>query len=202
MTLPLELGAVTDDYARRALELVAQRFPIGPADLVGGTPGTTLPTAPTNGQDYYYQLSSGGVWHLKYNATAAKWDLAGGPPLIDEVVTAQTTASLTYAALATAGPSIAVPIAGDYIVTIGCRASNNTAATQTFMSYDIGATGAVDADALFNFAITDATTGDFGVRARKKTGLTAVTLTAKYRVTGGTGSFESRWMQLLPVRVG
>lgn len=56
------------------------------------------------------------------------------------------------------------------------------------MSYDIGATGAVDADSIRQGQQGGGTTGSdhSGSRKRRKTGLSAVTLTAKYKATEGT----------------
>lgn len=159
----------------------------------------TLPAQPFDGQEFAFRLSGGGVWYFKYNAATGFWDFMGGPPLYSEVAVAQATASLTYVALATAGPSIALPFAGDYDVDMGNR-SFNSAGSQCLMSYDIGGTDAVDADAVFTTEGAGARNW-MGMRRRRKTGLTVVTLTAKYRATGGTANFDHRWMSVLPVRV-
>jgi hypothetical protein len=68
------------------------------------------------------------------------------------------------------------------------------------MSYDIGATGAVDADSFFlGHAGTE---GDGNTRTRLKTGLAASTaLVAKYKTNAGTETFRQRAMSVLPVRV-
>lgn len=203
MTLPLELGAIQDDLARRALEQIAQQFPIGANQLASGQAGTTFPNPAINGQEYYYVADStnGVVWHFKYRTTSGKWECVGGPPLFAEVTTGETTASATYVALTTAGPSIAIPLAGDYDVEIGARIASDSANQGGRMSYDIGGTGAVDADNVFNIMGTGVSGGSLA-RVRRKTGLTAVTLTAKYRTTGlGICTFESRWMRVTPVRL-
>lgn len=202
MTLPLDLGGIHDEYVRRALERVDQAFPVTATNAFGAGPTTTatLPTGAVNGQDFYYQLGSGGgVWHFKYNLSSGKWDLAGGAPLFAEVVTSETTASVTYAALATAGPSVTVPFVGDYDVEIGF--GGNNAGGVAIMSYDIGGTGAVDAD--FVISATNGANTNHGSRTRRKTGLAASTaLVSKYRANAGTGTFRDRWISVLPVRVG
>ena len=168
---------------------------------------TTLPGSPVDGQETILVDSTSAptyAWRLRYNSTLAKWEFIGGRPAFAEVVTPETTASTTYAALTTAGPSIVLPVAGDYLIEIGFRLSSNTTSTLSIMSYDIGATGAVDADA------TQAAVGTGGgtpnnvataMRPRVKTGLTAVTLTAKYKTAGtaGTNGFADRWMRVTPV---
>lgn len=202
--MPLETVGVADQYAHRALDVIAQQFPIGPANLLGALPTATatLPTGSFNGQDFYYALTGGGVWHFKYNLTSAKWDFAGGPLLTNEVATSQTTVSTAYAALATAGPSIALPFAGDYLVTLGADMWNTTANNGVLMSYDIGGTGAVDADATQHSLTGGEPAPMTHFRTKLKTGLTAVTLTAKYRAVGGTADFQNRFMGVIPVRVG
>lgn len=166
-----------------------------------------LPSAPTDGQvvAYLADATNGIVWMLKYRASSAsayKWEFLGGSDLFAEVPTAESTASITYAAMATAGPAITLPLAGDYDVAHGANIWNNTVVRWMSMSYDIGGTGAVDADAVWNQQQANAPTFDNASRKQRKTGLTAVTLTAKYKVDGGTGLARDRWISARPVRVG
>jgi hypothetical protein len=110
---------------------------------------------------------------------------------------------LTYTALATAGPSITVPLAGDYYIEQGARYYPGSVIQQGYMSYDIGATGAVDADGIF-FEAAAATYGTTASRTRKKTGLTAATsLVSKYKHSSAssTVNFSRRWMRVIPIRV-
>lgn len=148
---------------------------------------------------YVADLANGIVWALIYDGQGTyPWKKIGGPPLLAEIATSQTTTSTTYAALATAGPSITVPLGGDYDVEIGCRSLHS--ANNALMSYDIGGTGAVDAD-----AITGAGTSfESGPRKRRKIALAAGTaLVSKYKGNGaGTATFAERLMTVDPVRVG
>lgn len=145
-------------------------------------------------------LSPPVVWSLMWNG--AKWLYVGGAPIVAEVVAAETTASGAYVALATAGPSVALPAAGDYDVMIGAGASN-TVAAEAWMSYDIGGTAAVDADkAAYTERVAGIQKAVAVSRLRRKVGLGAVTLTAKYRVGGGTGQWQERFMVVWPVRLG
>ncbi|HLF00023.1 MAG TPA: hypothetical protein VI540_09005 [Gaiellaceae bacterium] len=154
-----------------------------------------------DGDEAYVEVdaANGIMWHFRYVAaeTTYKWRFLGGPPLWSEVVTSQATTSTSYAALATAGPSVTLPRSGDYDVEHS--GSRDAAASETsFMSYDIGATGAVDADAIHHAEQE----GGPGSRTRRKTGLTPVALTAKYRsVGGGSVQFENRFMRVAPVRI-
>jgi len=168
---------------------------------------TTLPGAPTDGQETILVDSTTAPtysWLLRYNSTLAKWEFIGGRPAFAEVATSETTSSATYTALATAGPSIVLPVAGDYLVAIGAKSQPSTTSTTARMSYDIGGTGAVDVDA---YEASWGTAGDpplvNGTFQRVKTGLSAVTLTAKYRnSTATTATFAKRWMSVYPVKLG
>lgn len=171
--------------------------------------GTSLPASPADGDQFVLVDSLTAPtysWLLRYVAAKAsnKWVFVGGAAGFSEVTTQEATASTAYVALATAGPIFALPVAGDYMVNIGFKYNAGTAVVNNGqMSYDIGATGAVDADAAVG--VTPATAGaELSIsRSRKKTGLTAVTLTAKYKVPGGNSmNFGHRWMEVCPVAVG
>jgi hypothetical protein len=175
--------------------------------------GTALPSAPFNGQEFVLVDSTTNPtyqWRFRYNAgsgSAYKWEFIGGTPIIAEVATSETTGSTgSYVALTTAGPSVVLPVAGDYVVEVGARMNGfATSGGAGRMSYDIGGTGAVDGDSVAATNPSGASYGASvaGVRAMKKTGLGAVTLTAKYKAVGANNvTFADRWMRVTPVRVG
>jgi hypothetical protein len=162
---------------------------------------TTFPGSPVDGDIHVYPADTTNrvMWQFMWRAASSKWEFIGGSPLYAEVATSEGTASTTYAALATAGPSIVLPFAGDWMIEIGAYATQTADGAAGLMSYDIGGTGAVDADALEHLRGTNssAMSGTFG---RRKAGLTAVTLTAKYKTAGaGTATFKKRWMKATPV---
>ena len=173
----------------------------------GGTHyATTLPGSPVDGQETILVDSltvATYQWRFRWNAGSAntdKWEFIGGSPVITEVATAELlNANAVYVALATAGPSFALPRAGVYTVEVGCF-PKQAANAHYYMSYDIGGTGAVDADAMEG-DWANANNGTAGSYARIKTGLTAVTLTAKYKSLTGNTTFSKRWMRVTPVRV-
>lgn len=171
--------------------------------VVGMDRGTSLPGSPVDGQFFCYiaDATNGVEWLLKYNtgdAGSYKWHFIGGSSLWAQVTTAEALSSTTYAALATAGPSITLPLAGDYVVQNGYRVSTGGSAADIYMSYDIGGSGAADADA----HIGGNTTSNSGSRVNRKTALGAVTLTSKYRVSANSTTLADRWLQVTPVRVG
>lgn len=166
---------------------------------------SALPPTPLFGDrcTYIADAINGIYWNLVYDTkTPYGWKVVGGPPLFAEVATSVGTTSTTYAALGgSAGPSITLPLAGDYDVEVGSSRSA-TVSTIESHSYDIGGTGAVDADASVSQG-SGGVTEDSGTRPRRKTGLTAaIALVSKYKTGGGTGTFRNRWMRVMPIRVG
>jgi hypothetical protein len=164
---------------------------------------TALPTSPVAGDkcQYIADKTNGVIWDLVYDGEGEfPWKKIGGPPLFAEVTTSQSTESKAYAALATAGPSVTVPLKGDYDVQVGAGIGN-TGASASRMSYDIGGTGAVDADSFFGESGAGVTA--CLTRVRRKAGLAATTaLVAKYKVSANAGFFSNRWMRVDPIRVG
>jgi hypothetical protein len=193
------LGMWQSDGA--AWTLISQEAPlIAPAAL------STLP-GPYDGQLVSLQVDATNSvnWTFRYNAGSAsafKWEAIGpNPALTSEVATQETTASATYAALTTAGPSVTIPRNGDYDVQHGAMGTILTAGGYGAMSYDIGGTGAVDADAM-NCA-QNTSPGTSHSRRKRKTGLTAgQALVSKYRGSAAnTTTFSQRWMAITPVRI-
>src|SRR5262249_12348429 len=80
--------------------------------------GTTLPGSPVDGQLAVLVDSTTlptFSWAFRYHTGSSntdKWEFIGGSPAQVEVATSEGTASTTYAALTTAGPSFTVPNAG------------------------------------------------------------------------------------------
>lgn len=128
-------------------------------------------------------------WHLRFNSTTGKWHYLGGVPGQAHVATSENRTLATYGALTTPGPNFAIPVAGDYDVEIGFRGENGA----VWMSYDIGASAAVDADGINGAASA--------WRVKRKT-LTAVTLTAMYKSDGSARYFRERHIRVTPVKIG
>lgn len=174
---------------------------------VGAELVTAFPGSPTTGKEVLFQtsgmasLSPPVAWRCYYDGT--EWIPIGGPALYAEITTFESSTTMgSFVALTTAGPSVALPVAGDYLVAVGARARTTGGNGALDMSYDIGGTSASANDS-WN---VDGTSGNFvtSMREMKKTGLTAVTLTAKYRGTSpATGhDWSNRWMRVTPLRLG
>ncbi len=167
---------------------------------------TSLPGSPTDGLEVIFQTPNDPLtgyplfWRLRYRTATTKWDFIGGPSLVSQVATSEVVvAGAGYVAETTAGPLVALPVAGDYDIEFGFAGTSN-AASPVYMSFDIGATGAVDADAAFG----SGNGSQYAVgRTIRKTGLTAVTLTAKYKTANGLNlTAANRFMRVTPVRLG
>lgn len=133
------------------------------------------------------------------------WLVLEGRPLLDDVAAADTTTSAVYGALAggSAGPTLTLPLAGEWDVVIGAEMESSIAGFGPRMSYKIGATAADDADHVVSSAGI-ANAPQAVARPRRKTIVAAATvLLAQYRVGGGaTAIARNRWMHAMPVRVG
>ncbi len=168
---------------------------------------TSLPGTPYNGQliDFLADDTNGVVWRFRYRSTSAsshKWEFIGGPPLYAEVATSESANLAAYGDLATVGPAVTAPLAGDYDVTVEARIELGFNTQLGFMSYQLGGTGAVDADSIeayFGTTVGLVTPS----KTRRKTGLTASeALTAKYKTTVGAVTYSQRTIKIQPVRVG
>lgn len=177
---------------------------------------TTLPVSPVDGTEVFYKVSEDCFWRLRYNAAATapyRWLFLGGVPLSSEVVTSasETTASTSFAALTTPGPTLALPLAGDYDIETSMLCWHSVQNGRLAMSYDIGATGALGTDCAESFAPAAGLGGLVVRRVKRKTFAAAATLTAKYATSGATMTVGGtaapapgahRILRATPVRLG
>lgn len=117
------------------------------------------------------------------------------------VNTQQTTTSTSYTDLATAGPAVTVTT-GTRVLVILSSLMFNSGANNTWMSVAVsGATTLAASDT--NAMVLTGTSGATCSVIFELTGLTAGsnTFTAKYRVTGGTGSYGApgRHITIIPL---
>lgn len=172
----------------------------------GANFGTVFPTTGLfNG--YRYTIFLGGVvYESIYRAdldATYPWHVTGAA-ILNEVAANESTASLTYVNLGSAGPSVAIPRAGVYNVVLGFWGNGVGAVTdRVYMSYDIGGTGASDADAVIQATSSGGTLAESSsMRQRGKTFSSTLTLTAKYRTNGGsTQFFGNRHLSVTPLRL-
>jgi hypothetical protein len=171
---------------------------------VGVPTVTSLPGSPADGDEVYYQFNRGdgtnAYWHLRYNSSTTYWDYLGGPGIYpSQVATEQTTASTSYTTSGFTSLSTTLPLQGDYDISIGMRYWNSSAAAYGYMSLSYNGSAPVDSDGIANSGSSGI--GDVSEHTFRKTGLGANSVTAQYKVAGGTGFFSNRWMYIAPIRV-
>lgn len=180
-----------------------------PSDALVVPRVTALPGSPSDGDLVRYVADATNKidWLLQFYATDSKWQFLGGPELVASVDADEARNNTAYGALATAGPSITVPLAGDYRVQVGFRMKTDTTNVGKikFHSYDVGATGALDADAAVATPMGIVQHVSPVSPPRTKAGLAASTaIVSKYRdgiSADSVGTFGIRWMTVRPIRV-
>jgi hypothetical protein len=143
----LGFGSVTTDMIENGtikledLEAALQQL-LTPVGVVSSLPGS-----PVDGQIINYQntamASAGVVWRFRYRAgssSAYKWEFIGGPPFRAATGgTGNMVAASTWSGIS--GPSITVPLSGDYTVDHSSRLEGGSSASVNFgISLQIGST--------------------------------------------------------------
>jgi hypothetical protein len=124
-------------------------------------------------------------------------------PSTAAVTTSETTTGTGYGDLTTPGPAVTVTTGTKAIVMVASLVQNSTAGQNSYASYAVTGASAISATDDRAVLITAAATNQT-LRASAvymETGLTAGsnTFTMKYRVTGGTGSFQNRRITVIPL---
>jgi hypothetical protein len=170
--------------------------------IIGPSRVTALPANPVDGQECYFvaDAANGVLWHLRFNAASAsayKWEFVGGSPLFTSHVGGTTSA--TTPATGLAGPSIVVPLAGEYMFD---HAADLFASTAVAVIADLFI-NAVIANLRMGIARTAINTGGMSGRQIKGSvsgaGQTAL---IRYWTTAATANIENAEMTITPVRVG
>jgi hypothetical protein len=177
------------------------------SDTVPSTaPATTFPSDPAEGDTFIYDTGTSGVrWQFVYDTTDGTtypWLFIGGSAMSSSVATDQSTASTSFADLATTGPDVTLPLAGDYKIEIAAAMYSSIGGEYTLASYDVGGTAAGDDWSANHWSTTNVISHP-AYMSYNWTGLSASTLVrAKYRTPSGTANFRNRRLSATPVRVG
>ena len=126
------------------------------------------------------------------------------------VDTAQTTTSTSYANLSTVGPAVTVIVGANGLLLVGYNFSayNSTASLRNNMSIELSGANTISAgsstqlEGQFRDPLSSGNQGSNIGNTTLLTGLNpgSTTLTAKYQVQGGTGTFASRSLWALPLQ--
>jgi hypothetical protein len=182
-----------------------------PAQAVA-TYGTTLPASPTDGAEHVLVDSTTNPsyqWRFRYNAgssSAYKWEFIGGSFAQSLITTGEGLTTLsTWSDLATIGPQVTLPRAGDYDVQASSMVSHSAQVAQVWLSLYLNNSGGASGpggitqflpNAGWTLAPLPSLTGRFsGVAASDKVKL------MYYNQLAGTATFSQRWLRVLPVRV-
>lgn len=171
--------------------------------------GTSPPSSPVNGMLWIYN-GLGVYWMFVYDnsETTYKWKFIGGAPAFAYVAAFESTASTTYVALTTAGPSITVPRAGIYTLEYGAAIltpGGASLAHTAYASLDLGGTAANDNwAAWYDIGTTGAVGYIISVEAMYQPTLAASdAIVMKYRSfsASATAQFGHRFLKITPTKV-
>jgi len=163
--------------------------------------GASLPSSPADGDEFALVVdgTNGVDWLCKYNSGSSRWEFLGGPPLRSIVDAQESSSASAYVDLATVGPSITVPYAGEYDILFGTSiilpgTSNNGGA----MSARV-ASGADDYIAYFYLLSGNSAYATVS-RTKRATAAASDSIVAKYYSNNSqTISFFERFLEVRPV---
>lgn len=167
--------------------------------VAGGSGPATVTVLPAgaDGDDQVLLVDAvnGVQWQVRYRAASAspyKWEAKGATPLTSDVPTIESGAGAAVQDLATAGPTVVVPNAGDYDVWYGALGAPTTVFIQLYVA------GVLAAGDEFPLPGSDAPTSVY----RRKLALAAGTqLKLRYRGPAGAWAVGHRWLSVRPVRI-
>ena len=192
------------DHAFGSKSVPASALALGP------TYETSLPGSPVDGQEIYYaaDTTNGVIWHLRYRSAGGtyKWEFIGGSALTSYIDTNQTTSSSTYGDLATAGPSITVPVNGEYEITYQATIYNDSSASSTGARIKLNINGSTLADTRpfieHLSAVAFLLHSPVKTQIESVTGTRVVKMVYNNRTGSGNANFSQRFLSIRPVRIG
>lgn len=184
----------------------------------GSTPPivTALPANPQFGDvvTYIADATNGVAWNLQYDASGTyPWKFIGGSSLFNTVEADQAIApsvGRTWGDLATVGPTVTLPLAGQYDVMWGARMWNTANAGSPLMAISFGGAAPVySSEAMWPYnngtgaAVAPGGAWQGSRLIRRVVSSASQTAQAKYssEAANTTSNFQSRWLQAVPVCV-
>jgi hypothetical protein len=196
--------------------------PAGPAGSYTSIPiVTALPTTGlTDGKEIYFQTTAmataGLVYHLRYrltnpdgstNFSSYKWEVICVADLESYIFAPESRAQNgVWGDVATVGPSITVPLAGDYDIAYGGSLMSSGGSGTPEAAVGLAFNNVEDTN-LRAYAGWNSVAGGTMSTARqyRKTALaagTVIKLIYGGNSTGGTVTASRRWLRIRPIRVG
>jgi hypothetical protein len=204
-------SAVTADSNPRTPWLEATY--LGPNAPLGAvippTYGTSLPASPVDGQEAVLVdsiVNPTYQWRFRYNAgssSAYKWEFVGGSPAINEVLPQENTLSNVYVDLATVGPQLTAPRAGEYVIAYGAMTMEGASGQYAILSPKLGAAAVSGNDYIATYSAAGGATEAAISRSIRRTLAAGDLVKLQYQTTLATinAYFRFRWLTLVPVRV-
>jgi len=171
------------------------------------TYGTTPPASPNDGDMWIFpaDATNGVNWQFRYDAgsaSASKWEYVGGPPLLSAVGATETTATASaWTNVATPGPIVTIPRAGDYMLQIQAMLFKTAADTNVQVAVGVGDFTATLFSVIGSVYASGAVV--FPNATQRVAGIAAsAALRLKYwQTAAGTMSVGNRTLLVTPVRV-
>jgi hypothetical protein len=191
-----------------------------PWSRIAGVAGleSTLPSSPVDGQEVYYQASGtmntdGIVWHLRYDAASAssyKWEFVGGSKIVSVNNTSeQNTSSSVWHNIATQGPTVTLPLAGDYLISIAASIQTSNGSANTIaIGLVVGDNNPAAQDQAIHQPLNFANAQNSWTQSFLETTKTSQSANTAWKMRYYTAAvtsgvfFASRRISLTPIRVG
>jgi hypothetical protein len=215
----VESAIYQDSGSTMTLTYVAGRSPtfgmtyLGPNVPLGAvippTYGTTLPATPADGQEAILVDSITNPsyqWRFRYNAgssSAYKWECIGSTPLrATEIQPQESITNAGWVNLATVGPQVTVPRAGEYDIHFGC-AQQSAAANYAGYAPKLGAAAVSNNDVTNLYSSSGAVVDIPTSRRIVRTLAASDVILMQYSSFSGVAVawFQRRWLYVQPVRV-
>ena len=139
------------------------------------------------------------TWATNDVPSAADFNTMFADPVMADVTTSQTTTSLSYTDLSTAGPAVTMTLGNGQacLVIVSARVKHSAAGGQSaLISYAVSGATAQSASDVNGAETADTTTGGSTITKASvitATGTGSTTFTMKYQVqAGGTGTYFNR----------
>jgi hypothetical protein len=206
-------GAVTVTLTYIPLEGTAGALqgPVGPAgsNLAMTTYVTALPGSPVDGQEVYFRVADGVVWHLRYKAAitdAYKWEFLGGAPMLSlsNGVTSNITVINTWQDGSNGAVSLTAPLSGIYDVAYGCAHAQPDQSSEV-VDLGISIAGAAPVGGNGQPSVYSQTGASMRASMRGETRPTVAAnavVKIQQRSTGLNSAWRDRYLTMKPTRVG
>jgi len=173
---------------------------------------SVLPLTPADGEEVYFQnagmKADGVMWRLRFQADGDgphKWHYVGGDWWIanaGEALSDTNQGSTVYLDFTIPGPSIAIPLKGQWNVAFEGFLSG-TQATYYWMTPKFGTGNPSDANSLQWWGDTGNETHFFSRElTRRQVNTEGTIVKLQYKVGGGSASYSQRLLKIRPARVG